>query len=130
MRVPSATVKGPKTPQFRGLAPASALTSRIKSRNRATDTRPEMRLRRALFQLGARYRLHSRDLFGRPDIVFRRAKVVVFVDGDFWHGRNWAQRRQRLAEGSNSDYWVAKIKANRIRDRHHSAALEAGGWLV
>lgn len=119
-----------KTPQFRGRKPASALSSRIKSKNRAAHTSPELQLRRALSRLGAHYRLHSRDLSGRPDIVFRRAKVAVFVDGDFWHGRNWASRKRRLAKGTNPDYWVAKIQANRLRDRRHSASLKSLGWLV
>lgn len=123
-------MKMPKSPSFRGLVPASPLTSETKRRNRAKNSKPELILRRALFRRGARYRLHARDLPGQPDLIFGRAKLAVFVDGDFWHGRNWRQRRKRLASGSNASYWIAKIESNRLRDSRHSAALRALGWEV
>jgi len=67
---------------------------------------------------------------GKPDIVFRRARVAVFVDGDFWHGRDWKRRKRRLELGANSAYWVKKISSNRARDRRHSGALRRLGWRV
>src|SRR5262245_10843959 len=99
-------------------------------RNTSRNTRPELLLRRALWELGARYRLHLDNLPGRPDIVFPSAKVAVFCDGDFWHGRNWQARRRRLAHGSNADYWIPKILANRARDRRVSRQLSDLGWTV
>jgi DNA mismatch endonuclease (patch repair protein) len=87
-------------------------------------------LRRALWKLGLRYRVDARDLPGRPDILFVRARVAVFCDGDFWHGRDLKQRVKKLARGHNAPYWVAKIQSNVARDRCHDAALANEGWLV
>jgi DNA mismatch endonuclease, patch repair protein len=87
-------------------------------------------LRRAVWRQGVRYRLHRRDLPGKPDLTFAAARVAVFVDGDFWHGRNWATRRVKLASGANSEYWIPKIEANMERDARQQAALQAGGWCV
>jgi DNA mismatch endonuclease (patch repair protein) len=70
------------------------------------------------------------ELPGKPDIVFMRRRLAVFVDGDFWHGRNWNERKQRLASGSNSDYWVSKIAYNRGRDEQNNERLAALGWRV
>ena len=67
---------------------------------------------------------------GRPDLVFHAARVVVFCDGDFWHGRDLPARLARLQRGHNAPYWVAKIETNVARDRRNDAALAAGGWLV
>jgi DNA mismatch endonuclease (patch repair protein) len=77
-----------------------------------------------------RYRLNGKRLAGRPDIVFPSRRVVVFVDGDFWHGRDWRRRRQKLAQGHNAEYWVAKIRGNIERDRRQTRALEREGWTV
>jgi DNA mismatch endonuclease (patch repair protein) len=105
-------------------------SSRIKQRNRSRDTRAELLLRKELWRHGFRYRLHAPDLPGKPDIVIRRARVVVFCDGDFWHGRRWKQRRAKLARGANAPYWTAKIAANVARDRRNTRALVREGWLV
>jgi len=67
---------------------------------------------------------------GKPDLVFHRVRLVVFVDGDFWHGRGFAARRRKLATGHNAAYWVAKIAANRRRDRRQTDALRRSGWRV
>jgi DNA mismatch endonuclease, patch repair protein len=119
-----------KAPQFRALTPSSPEASRSKRSNRSTGTTPEIVLRTALSRHGLRYRLHARDLAGRPDIVFRRARVVVFVDGDFWHGRGWKRRKAKLAAGSNASYWVKKIEANRRRDLMYNRLLRQAGWLI
>jgi DNA mismatch endonuclease (patch repair protein) len=120
----------PTVPRFTNFKAASETTSRIKKRNRSRDTKAEMTLRKELWRLGLRYRLHASDLPGKPDIVFRRARVAVFCDGDFWHGRGWRQRRQKLARGSNAAYWMAKIAANLSRDRRNTRLLRAAGWNV
>jgi len=120
----------PKVPRYSQFQPASPLASAIKRRNRATNTNPEVLLRRELFRLGLRYRLHDATLPGKPDLIFRRARVVVFVDGDFWHGRNWSARRTRLARGANAAYWIPKIEANIARDKKNTRTLRSLGWRV
>ena len=62
--------------------------------------------------------------------MFPTERIVVFCDGDFWHGNAWRARRRKLAKGANADYWVAKIRANMVRDRKHTAALKSRGWKV
>ena len=91
------------------------------------DTGAEMKVRRALHLLGYRYRLHRRELPGKPDIVFPSRRKTVFVHGCFWHGHNC--RFGRLPK-SNLDYWVPKIAANRERDERNVAALRDAGWAV
>lgn len=117
-------------PQFADRPSSSPAASRSMRGNVKRDTKPELMLRKALWARGARYRLHASDLPGRPDIVFRRKKVAIFCDGDFWHGRDWDARRERLETGSNSDYWIPKIRANMVRDRAQTAELERQGWTV
>jgi DNA mismatch endonuclease (patch repair protein) len=120
----------PKVPRFSSFKPASETASRIKQRNRSRDTKAELLLRKELWRRGLRYRLHAPDLPGKPDIVFRRAKVAIFCDGDFWHGRSWRERHERLSRGSNAPYWTAKIAANVARDRRNTRSLRAAGWTV
>ena len=117
-------------PSFKGLRSSSETASRSKRRNRSRDTIPELLLRKHLWRLGVRYRLHARDIQGNPDIIFRAQRVVVFCDGDFWHGRHWASRRRKLARGANAAYWVAKIKANMDRDKRRGFTLTQQGWTV
>jgi DNA mismatch endonuclease (patch repair protein) len=95
------------------------------SRIRSKNTQAELALRRELFRLGLRYRIHAPDLPGRPDIVFRGRRVAVFVDGDFWHGRRFDDWAHKLSEP-----WRAKIARNRARDAASNAALKALGWAV
>lgn len=120
----------PKVPPYSSFKPASEAASRVKRRNRSRDTAPEVLLRQELWRRGLRYRLHASDLPGKPDIVFRRACVAVFCDGDFWHGRHWRSRRKKLARGTNAPYWTAKIAANVARDRRNTRLLLAAGWTV
>lgn len=119
-----------KTPSYKGLKPASELASRIKRNNSRSDTKPELLLRSELWRRGLRFRKNVKSLPGKPDIVFNKTKIAVFCDGDFWHGRNWESRKERLKAGSNSEYWIAKIEANIERDIRNSALLESLGWLV
>ena len=89
-----------------------------------------MILRKALWKAGLRYRLNSRGIPGRPDVIFPAQRVAVFCDGDFWHGRNWTSLRRKLSGGHNSDYWIAKIHANRERDRLVNARLADLAWTT
>ncbi len=95
------------------------------SRVRTRDTAPETALRRALWAAGVRgWRLHPKDLPGRPDLVFRRARLAVFVDGAFWHGHPDSYH------GQSGAFWDAKIARNRERDKDVNAALHELGWMV
>lgn len=119
------------TPSFRGLSPASPTARRTaRGSSKKTGTRCELVLRRALWAAGFRYRLSTRALPGRPDVVFPRQRVVVFCDGDFWHGRELEVRLTRLARGHNASYWVEKIRTNVARDRKTTARLRITGWRV
>ena len=119
-----------KVPVFAGLRPSSDLASKVKQRNRDRDTAHELALRRELWRLGLRYRKNVKTLAGKPDIVFPQARVVVFCDGDFWHGRHWQILRKKLRKGTNADYWTAKIASNIQRDRRNTALLKKSGWRV
>jgi DNA mismatch endonuclease (patch repair protein) len=87
-------------------------------------------LRKALWRLGVRYRIGAADLPGKPDIVIKRANLVVFVDGDFWHGRDLEGRLAKLEAGHNPGYWVEKLRRNVERDRRNDEALRTRGWRV
>jgi DNA mismatch endonuclease (patch repair protein) len=74
--------------------------------------------------------LHDRHLAGRPDILLVRQRTAIFCDGDFWHGRQWAKRRQKLVRGSNGNYWVEKIAGNIRRARKVNRVLRQLNWDV
>ncbi|QYC09223.1 very short patch repair endonuclease [Brevundimonas nasdae] len=102
----------------------SAVMRRIKGR----DTAPELAVRRVLRAAGVGYRLGGCGLPGRPDVVMKGRRTVIFVHGCFWHGHDCARgARQPKA---NADYWIAKINRNRARDATAQTALEADGWRV
>lgn len=92
---------------------------------RSKDTRPELSLRGLLHARGLRFRKHVRQLPGQPDVVFIGAKVVVFVDGDYWHGWRFPSWKGKLTA-----YWRQKIEGNRRRDRRNFRQLRRQGWLV
>ncbi len=102
----------------------SAVMRRVKSR----DTAPEMAVRRILRAAGVGYRLGGAGLPGRPDLVMKGRRTVVFVHGCFWHGHDC--RRGARTPKANAAYWTAKIGRNRERDAAAVAALRAGNWRV
>ena len=111
-----------------------AVTSRIMAAVRNRDTKPEIALRRALWRRGLRYRVRT-AVHGKPDIVFPRARVAVFVNGDFWHGNAWRVRGLPTFESqferiTNSQFWRDKLTANMTRDVEVTASLTAEGWRV
>jgi DNA mismatch endonuclease (patch repair protein) len=95
---------------------------------KSTDTGPELRVRRLIHACGFRYRLHRRDLPGRPDLVFSGRKQVIFIHGCFWHGHS-CPRAVRIPK-SNTQYWIRKIERNRARDASNLERLKACGWSV
>lgn len=103
--------------------------SRIMSRIRARDTKPELIVRRRLHAAGLRFRLHRRDLPGRPDLVFPRHRIALFVHGCFWHGCPICDRGRRQP-ASNTEFWAKKLAANRARDEAVGRQLEEAGWRV
>jgi DNA mismatch endonuclease, patch repair protein len=120
-----------QSPRYHNLAPSSARASAAaRGASRKTNTKPEILLRRALWHQGFRYNKNRADLPGRPDIVFWRARVIVFVDGDFWHGNNWIELKAKLAKGHNPDYWIGKIEGNMQRDSELNRELCQAGWFV
>ena len=100
--------------------------SRIMRAVKGADTAPEMTVRRLIHGMGFRFRLHRKDLPGKPDIVLPRLHRVIFVNGCFWHGHDCA-RGARVPK-ANAEYWSAKIARNSERDAANIAALEAKGW--
>lgn len=101
----------------------SALMSRIRSR----DTNPELAVRSTLHRLGYRFRLHCKDLPGRPDIVLPKHHKIILVQGCFWHGHTCQLASKPK---SNQSYWGPKIETNRARDMRNLIALRARGWIV
>jgi DNA mismatch endonuclease (patch repair protein) len=95
------------------------------SRIRSRDTKPELTIRRLVHARGLRFRKHAKWLPGTPDLAFSRARVAVFVDGDFWHGWKFEEWRHGLAP-----YWLAKIERNMHRDEANFEALVSMGWTV
>jgi len=95
---------------------------------RTRDTKAEVLLRQEIWKRGYRFLKNVKGLPGRPDVLFRRAQVAVFVDGDFWHGRDWLVLRERITR--NRDFWVAKIERTIERDRENRDALIDLGYRV
>jgi DNA mismatch endonuclease (patch repair protein) len=108
------------------LSPAER--SKIMARVRSKNSRPELFVRKLVFALGYRYRLHAKDLPGHPDIVFRKRRKVIFVHGCFWH-RHASCALARLPK-SRLDFWVPKLEGNRERDEKNKSALARRGWKV
>lgn len=92
------------------------------------DSQIELKLRRALWHAGFRYRKNYRAVFGCPDIVFLRLKIAVFCDSEFWHGYDWENRKHDFK--SHQEFWIPKIERNMARDREVNERLKAEGWTV
>ncbi len=109
-------------------------TSKLMSAVRSEGNRAEVLLRKGLWSLGFRYRLYSRKLVGKPDIVLPRWRTVVFVDGDFWHGRvlleHGVEALRSSLKTNRREWWVQKIMRTTARDGLVTDALERSGWRV
>ncbi len=97
---------------------------------RSKGMKPEMTVRRLAHALGYRFRLHRKDLPGKPDMVFPSRRAVIFVHGCFWHQHPDAVCKDARPPKSNTDYWLPKLARNQSRDSEHEAALLAQGWRV
>ncbi|MBT9332239.1 very short patch repair endonuclease [Paracidobacterium acidisoli] len=102
--------------------------SRNMSAIRGRNTKPEVRVRSVLHGMGFRFRLHRKDLPGKPDIVLAKHRTVIFVHGCFWHCHSC--KYGSVVPATRSDFWAAKRTGNVTRDQAHAAALEAQGWRV
>lgn len=98
------------------------------SKIRSKNTKSEIALRKVLWSLGIRYRINVKKLPGTPDIVIRKHKLVIFVDGEFWHGYNWQDRKSKLKK--NTSFWIPKIERNMQRDRENNERLSQMGFRV
>lgn len=101
--------------------------SRAMSHIKGKDTSIEVLLRKALWHKGIRYRKNYKKLPGTPDIAITKHKIAIFCDGEFWHGKDWATRKERLKR--NREYWIQKIEENIARERRDDARLRNAGWL-
>jgi DNA mismatch endonuclease Vsr len=92
------------------------------------DTDIELALRRELWSRGLRYQKNAKDVTGKPDIVFKRKRIAVFCDSEFWHGYDWENKKYEIK--SRQEFWFPKIERNMQRDREVTQALQDGGWIV
>lgn len=88
----------------------------------------EIKLAKALWNKGYRYRKNNKTVYGKPDFTFKKIKLAIFVDGEFWHGYNWEERKSDLK--SNRDFWIPKIERNMERDKEVNKTLKKQGWTV
>lgn len=95
---------------------------------KSTATKDEVRLAKALWNLGYRYRKNNKKIFGRPDLTFAKYKIAIFVDSEFFHGKDWEVQQLRIK--SNREYWIPKIERNRQRDEEVNAFLISQNWTV
>jgi DNA mismatch endonuclease, patch repair protein len=113
---------------------ADKLTPERRSENmrliKSKGMKPELAVRQLAHHLGYRYRLHRKDLPGKPDLVFGSARKAIFVHGCFWHGHDDSACRDGRAPRSNQGYWLPKLARNRERDAASMMALCASGWDV
>jgi len=105
-------------------AERSTLMSKIKGKN----TSPEIFLRKKLWKMGLRYRLYNKKFPGNPDIVIKKYKLIIFIDGEFWHGYEWEKKKTSIK--ANRDFWIPKIERNMQRDFSNNQKLQELGYTV
>ena len=108
------------------------LTPQQRSKNmraiRSTNTKAEIRLAKSLWNLGYRYRKNNRTVFGTPDLTFKKLKIAIFVDSEFFHGKDWETQKDRVK--TNTEFWQKKIERNIQRDIEVNNYLESQNWKV
>ncbi len=102
--------------------------SKQMSKIRGKNTKPELLFRKALWRKGVRYRVDSKKITGRPDVSIQKYNLAIFIDGDFWHGYNWDEKKDKLK--SNRRFWIPKIERNMQRDRQVNRKLQEKGYTV
>ena len=102
-------------PRFHG--EVSEKSHKIMSRIKGKDTKPELLLRKYLWSKGIHYRKNYKELPGKPDIALTKYKIAIFVDSEFFHGKDWEIQKIKIEAGTNADYWLKKITRNIERDK-------------
>ena len=102
--------------------------SKMMSKIRGKNTKPEMLFRKALFKKGVRYRVDSKQLPGKPDVSIKKYRLAIFIDGEFWHGYNWQERKNTIK--SNRAFWIPKIERNMQRGREVNRHLKDMDYTV
>lgn len=102
--------------------------TRVMKSIKSSGSKIETLLQKALWRKGYRYRKNCSNVYGKPDIVFRKYRLVVFCDGEFWHGKNWAQRKKTIH--THKKFWFEKIERNIRRDKLVTKTLRREGWKV
>lgn len=95
---------------------------------RSKDTKDEVLLAKALWQRGHRYRKNDKTVFGKPDLTFKRHRLAIFVDSEYFHGKDWETEKYRIK--TNRDFWWAKVEGNMKRDKQVNQELVRTGWKV
>jgi len=108
------------------------LTKEQRSKNmqaiRNKDSKIELLLAKSLWRQGFRYRKNNKSVFGKPDLTFKRYKVAIFVDSEYFHGKDWANEKHRIK--SNTEFWHKKIEKNMLRDQQVNTELLKNNWKV
>jgi DNA mismatch endonuclease (patch repair protein) len=120
-------IKGPRFKSTNGFI-TTPERGKLMSKIRSKDTSCEILLRKALWRVGIRYRKNYKLLPGRPDIIIKKNKVIIFIDGEFWHGYEWENKKLKLK--TNRDFWIPKIERNMQRDTVNNQKLKDLGYLV
>ena len=111
---------------------ADVLTPEQRRRNmqaiRSKNTKIEIKLAKALWEKGYRYRKNNKTIIGKPDLTFKKLKIAIFCDSEFWHGKDWDNQKKRI--GTNKEYWDKKILKNIERDNKVNHSLSTDGWIV
>ncbi|MFS4455247.1 very short patch repair endonuclease [Maribacter sp. 2304DJ31-5] len=102
--------------------------SKIMGKIRGKNTKPELAFRKALYAKGYRYRIDYKKLIGKPDIALKKYKTLIFIDGEYWHGHNWQERKPKIK--TNREFWIAKIERNIQRDQEVNTELQLLGYKV
>lgn len=106
----------------------SAVRSNLMRKIRSNKTSPEILLQKLLRSKCIKFKKYDRDLPGKPDIVILNKKLAIFIDGEFWHGYRWQEKKKKIR--ANRAYWIPKIEKNILRDKQSNKKLKKMGWKV
>jgi len=119
------TIKVPRFEESAGFY-TTKQRSKTMGKIKGSNSKPELLLRRALWKENIRFRIHRKDLLGKPDLVIEKYQLAIFIDGDFWHGYEWQKRKPK----TNQQFWIPKIERNMQRDQFVNNGLQTMGYVV